>query len=198
MKIPEKSRERVVKGFTFIELVIVTAILPIVSLALYATFNNGIKIWQKVNSQIPEEDLDIFFEKFTVNLKDSFKFTGIYFIGREDMFQFPTLVNSSNLNKRTVGQVMYLYDQDSGILTRQKRDFSEIYMGQGGTTTDVIRNIKFLRFQYYFYDEGSQGYLWVDEWEDATPPLAVSIELEFKDEISGDKFIRTVSIPTAG
>ena len=50
-------------GFTLIELLIVAAMLGVVSLAIYSTFNNGLKLWQKVNKPVAGEDADIFFEQ---------------------------------------------------------------------------------------------------------------------------------------
>ena len=53
------------KGFTLIEVCLVSAMVAIISLAIYTTFANGIKIWQKAHTEILEEDVSIFFERFT-------------------------------------------------------------------------------------------------------------------------------------
>ena len=47
-------------AFTLVELLIVTAMLAVISLAIYSTFSSGLKIWQRVSKPIPEEDLGIF------------------------------------------------------------------------------------------------------------------------------------------
>jgi hypothetical protein len=67
--------------------------MPVVAFAIYASFNNGIKIWERVNKEIPGEDLNIFFDKFSVDLKNSFKFSGIKFSGKKNEVAFASIVN---------------------------------------------------------------------------------------------------------
>ena len=185
-------------GFTLIELLIVTALLAVISLAIYATFNSGVKIWQRVNKQIPEEDLDIFLEKFALDLRNSFKFNGFNFLGEEKRFEFPTLVNSPGMNKKTVGKVIYLYDSESNIIKRNLLDFSQIYNGEEGTAQELLKNVKSLKFRYYLYDKEKKEYLWQDEWLKEDLPLAVRIELEFGNGTEIRKFTKTVNIPVSG
>lgn len=183
-------------AFTLIEMLIVTAMLSIVSLAVYATFNNGIKIWQKINQEIPAEDMDIFFEKFTSDLKNSLKISSIDFYGQEDRFELPTLVNSRKLGI-TVGRVRYRFDYAKGEITRQKMDYSDIYNGGMGIEEALLRNVKSLKFQYYIYDSEKQKYLWQDEQIKQGLPLALRIELELKNNDQTNKFTKTVSIPVS-
>jgi len=185
-------------GFTFIELILVTAILAVVSLAIYTTFNNGIKIWQRINKQLPEEDVDIFFDKFARDLRNTSKFRGINFIGKEDRIEFASLINSRQLKKRTIGQVIYFYDTSVEILKREQRDFSQVFTGQEGLVTWALINFKSLKLQYYVYDREKKEYLWQEECLTGTMPLAVRIDLELKDGTQIHKFTKTVSIPISG
>ena len=114
----DTSRTQKVQGFTLIEMLVVTVMLSVISLAIYATFNNGIKIWQKINKPIPQEDLYIFLDRFVSDVKNTFKFTGLNFLGKVDRLEFPALVDSPRLNKKTVGQVVYFYNSTSGALNR--------------------------------------------------------------------------------
>jgi len=204
----KQANRQTKNGFTLIELLIVTALLAVISLAIYATFNSGVKIWQRVNKQIPEEDLDIFLEKFALDLRNSFKFNGFNFLGEEKRFEFPTLVNSPGMNKKTVGKVIYLYDSESNIIKRNLLDFSQIYNGEEGTTQELLKNVKSLKFRYYLYDKEKKEYLWQDEWlkedlprpseQERGLPLAVRIELEFGNGTEIKKFTKTVNIPVSG
>lgn len=185
-------------GFTLVEMLIVAAMLSVVSLAVYAVFNSGTKIWDRVNTQAPEEDLNIFFDKFTTDLKNSFKFTGIDFLGREDEFEFSTLVSSQRLNKKTVGQVVYSYDPMKKTLNREQRDFSQVYNEENGPITISLKDVTRLKFQYYFYDDEAKEYYWLDEWFEKTLPLAVRIELVLNGGKQSTKFTKTVTIPASG
>ncbi len=184
------------KAFTLIEMLIVTAMLSVVSLAVYATFNNGIKIWQRINQEMPAEEVDIFFEKFTSDLRNSLKVSNISSSGKEDEFELPALVNSRRLGM-TIGKVRYRFDYAKGALTRQRMDYSDIYNGESGIEEILLRNVKSLKFQYYIYDSEKQEYLWQDEWIKQELPLALRIELELKNNDQTNKFIKTVSIPVS-
>lgn len=185
------------RGFTLIELVIVAAILAIISLAVYSTFSSGIKIWQKINQNMPAEDVDIFFEKFTSDLRNSLKMADISFVGEEDKIEFATLVSSQRLQKTTVGKIRYRFDDGKDEIIRQKMDYSDIYNGEDGGEEALLKNIKYTKFQYYAYDTEKQRYLWQDEWIEEELPLAVRIEVELKNDEQTGKFIKTVSIPAS-
>jgi prepilin-type N-terminal cleavage/methylation domain-containing protein len=185
-------------GFTLVEMLIVAAMVSIVSLTMYAVFNNGLKIWQRVNSQIPESEVAILFDKLSLDLKNNTGFKGINFTGGRDKLAFATIVNSPALKKRTVGEVAYVYDSGSGTLTRVQKDFSQIYSKEEGTLTQSLANIESLRFQYYFYDKQNKVYLWLDEWSKKGIPLAVRLELGFNNGKETESFTKTVSIPVSG
>ncbi len=194
---PHAAHRTPKNAFTLVELLIVTAMLSIISLAIYSTFNNGIKIWQRINRSLPEEGLGIFLDKFSLDLKNTYKFTGLEFSGDRNRLEFMTLVNSPGLQKRTVGQVIYSYDSQNKILNREQRDYSQIYNDREGLANKVLTDIKSLKFRYYFYDGQRKKYLWLDEWSQETLPLAVRIEFEVGKEIGTNKVTKTVSIPVS-
>lgn len=183
------------QAFTLIELIIVAGALAVISLAIYAVFNSGMKIWENINIQVAEEDLNIFFDKFTTDLSNSFKFTGIDFLGKEDKLEFPTLVYSPNLNKKTVGQIIYSYNSAKEMLEREQRDFSQHYDDEKGTIALLLRNIKMVKFRYYVYDEETKEYFWQDEWFGEGLPVAVKLELILDDGTQSKRFAKTVTIP---
>jgi len=184
------------RGFTLIELIIVISVLSVVSLAVYTSFSNGINIWQRANEKSAEEDMDIFLDKFAADLKNSFKFTGIDFSGREDGLEFPVLLNSPGLHKRSVGKAVYSYDGKTDLLNREEVDFSQIYEDGKGSIRYSLKDVKSFKFQYYTYDKGRKEYLWLDEWVKDGLPLAVKIYLEIKDGDRINGFTRTVGVPT--
>jgi hypothetical protein len=173
-------------------------IISVVALAVYATLNNGLKIWQRINQVLPEEDLDIFFDRFALDLRNTFKFTGIAFLGKEDRLQFATLVNSPRLQATTVGELIYSYDDEAKALNREQRDFSQIYTENNGVIQQLISNIKSFKFLYYVYDVGKKEYLWQEESSKEDLPLAVRMELELLHGNKTKKITRTVGIPVSG
>ena len=183
-------------GITLIELLIVTVLLCVISFTLYATFSNGIKIWQRVNQEILEEDIDIFFEKFSTDLRKSFNFTSIHFSGDEEKIEFATVVESQRLKHRSVGKVIYFYDSSLKAIGRKQLDFSQISDNdERDMVVQLLKDVVSLKFQYYLYDNQSKEYLWQDKWEREKLPLAVRIELELGNVGQINKITRTVAIP---
>lgn len=191
-------RQRPKAGFTLIELLLVVAILSVVSLAMYAVLNNGLKIWQRINKQLPQEDAVIFSERFSRDLENSFKSASIKFTGRKEALEFATVVNSRSLQKNTIGRVAYFYDSQSAALNRKADDYSQIYTGVDNGYSRSLANIKSLRFWYYVFDELTKEAFWQDEWAKETLPFAVKMEFEIGDGSQIRKITQTVGIPAAG
>jgi prepilin-type N-terminal cleavage/methylation domain-containing protein len=186
------------KAFTLVELLIVTAMLGVVSLAVYAIFNNGFKVWQKVNKPLAEQDIDIFLDKWTIDLKNCLKMQGFSLAGDKFSLAIPTLVNSVGLNKKTIGKVVYSYDSQAKILNRQQSDYSQVFSGQEGNLSPILKNVEFFKFEYYYYDPAQKIYFWEDVCLNNPMPLAVRVELGSDESAKNDKLIKTVSIPISG
>ncbi|MDP3042453.1 MAG: prepilin-type N-terminal cleavage/methylation domain-containing protein [Candidatus Omnitrophota bacterium] len=185
-------------GFSLVELLVVTAMLGIISLAIFSTFNNGLKVWQKINKPLAEEDLGIFFDKLTQDLSNCLKSAGIPFTGGQNNLGVPTLVSSLRLKIDSVGLVTYAYVQQSGVLNRQSKDFSQLYNQQEDSPVVLLKNIASFKFEYYYFDTQKQEYIWKEEWLGAGLPLAVRVGLSLNDSSGTDKITRTISIPIGG
>jgi prepilin-type N-terminal cleavage/methylation domain-containing protein len=185
-------------GFTLVELLIVVVIFSMISFTLYSTFSNGIKIWQKIDQEIPEEDINIFLEKFSTDLRNAFKFTGLFFIGKRDRIEFNTLVNSARLKKRTVGKIAYSYNNQEEAFLRSQLDFSQLSTGSSEGIEQSLKNVNGVVFLYYFQNSQTKEYMWTDEWAAETLPLAVRIDLWFGYDEKRNKFSKTIGIPAGG
>ena len=64
-------------GFTLVELVLVTAMLSVVGLAAYSAFSNGIRLWKRVNEEVIQEDINMFFVKISRDLRNLSRYSGI-------------------------------------------------------------------------------------------------------------------------
>ncbi len=184
-------------GFTLIELLIVVAMMGAIGLALYGTLSSGIKIWQKSLETSPKEDLGIFFDKLSSDIRNSVKVTGMAFTGNQEGFKCPTIVNSAKLNARTVGEVKYKYESAAGKIRRHVLDYSDLYSVNDGTERYGIDGVKIAVFMYYIFDETKQEYLWVEGVSGEDPPFAVSVELEITKGGKTERYEKTVGIPIA-
>lgn len=184
-------------GFSLVELLVVTVLLGVLSLTLFSVFTSGIRIWQRVNRNLAEEDLCIFLDKFSLDLRNSFKFASIPFKGNEYSLEFATLVDSGAMRARTVGKTVYLYEPVGEQLMRQEKDYAQAYSDAQSASGELLKNVKSLRFQYYRYIKDKDEFIWQAEWPEEELPLAVRMELEFDNGRAIAKFSRTVSIPVS-
>jgi len=195
-------------GFTLIELVLVTAILAVIGMAVYGTFSNGVNIWKKVTEDNVVEDVNLFFEKISVDLRNSFKLTGIRFKGGRTQISFPSRMKYRGKDgiENTIGQVSYSLDKKREVLKRTKKNYSEVYLKGAGSSQILSENIKSLQFQYYIYDENYKKYSWVTRWQERDDtfgiqveeklPLIVKIKIGIPSENGEQTFVKTVQLPT--
>lgn len=196
------------KGFTLVEILLVTVILSMVALAVYTTFNNGIKLWKRMSQDVLQEDVNIFFSKISNDLRNSFRYSGIEFFGVEDSIAFaiPGKFRVQEEVESGIGQVSYSFCKKTNTINRVRTNYSQLYLDKPGPIYQVVSNIRSLNFQYYCYDTQQEEYLWVDAWnEEQVPlplevkidehlPLAVKIEVEFDDNNESKKLTKIVTI----
>ncbi len=195
-------------GFTFVEMLLVTLMVPVVAIALYAMLANGIKVWQLVNRESPQIDMNLFFERISEDLKNSFNYKTIKFVGTDISCTFPTLLKvhqRENGFKQVVGQVSYFYDADTKTLNRQAVDYQQLHSMKKPAARYLMENLESCSFKYYFYDDRKESFFWLNDWpvkelkiQEATLPLAVKIELVFAEGGNIEKRTKTVRIPIGG
>ncbi|MFH1045534.1 MAG: prepilin-type N-terminal cleavage/methylation domain-containing protein [Candidatus Omnitrophota bacterium] len=200
----ELVNPRTKKGFTLIETLLVTSMLAVVSLAVYGTFNSGIKIWQRLTQRMPVEDVSILFEKMTDDLRNSFSFDGLPFIGLGQSFSCATLVNTklqSGPEGLSAGKVVYFYNPKNKTINRQQFNYSEIYEDVFTRSRQMSEQVYSLRFQYYYYDPLRRVHgwkeLWLEEDEEARLPLAVRMTISFMENEEIREETKTIALPCA-
>lgn len=182
-------------GLTLIEMLIVSMILVVITLAVNSSLNSGVRVWRKINQELPQEALNIFFDKFSADLHNTLKITGIKFKGDDERLELPTAVKSESFPERSPGKIIYFYDRQKDELVRDARDYSDVYNDKRGGVRSLIKNIHKLKFSYYFFEAETKNYTWLEAWEKEGLPQAVRVELEIKDKDEIREFSRTVSIP---
>jgi len=184
-------------------MLVVLSMFALIGLTLFSTLNNGIKIWQRLNQTVKQEDVNLFFDRFSTELRNSFKFKTIEFRGNKEQINFPTLAASSlqgSMVIRGISEVSYSFDKADQELSKELRTYSQIYKGESGSNQKVLKDIDSLKFTYYYYDEDIEEYAWLEDWQSQNLPLAVRIELGFyidADEYELQTITRTIDIPVS-
>ncbi|MFH1339460.1 MAG: type II secretion system protein GspJ [Candidatus Omnitrophota bacterium] len=198
-RILNRNPNRAQAAFTLIEMLIVLAMFSLIGLAVVSTLSSGIKIWQRLTRAERQEDINIFFDRFAKELRNTFKFTAIKFRGEKDRIAFAAFVTtpgSSLAQESGIGEVDYSYGKSGRELSKQVRNYSQIYEGGSGSSRVLFTEVESVKFEYYFYDDKEKEYFWLEEWGlQDEPPLAVRVQLEFRNGQQSEKVTRTIDIP---
>jgi len=122
------------RGFTLIEMLLVSALLASLSLAIFLCLSNGLKLWQRTQQAVLQEDVAIFFDKFSGDLRNAFPFSTLAIEGQEYSFAFPTVVwmradrgsaRAADEFVDQLGRAQYAFDGAQGVVTRQQANYSQ-------------------------------------------------------------------------
>ncbi|MBF0122847.1 MAG: prepilin-type N-terminal cleavage/methylation domain-containing protein [Candidatus Omnitrophica bacterium] len=189
------------RAFTFIEILLVTSLIAILSLSIFTCFSNGLKLWDRSRREILTEDISIFFDRFASDLRNTFIFSTIPLDGGENSFVFPTVVLTkadeygSRRNEEFVdqlGRVRYAFDFEKGAIMRQQANYSQSTRNDWADAKTMAVGIKELKFKYYY--SGIKEYqLHADN--SVVLPSAVEVAVRFMQGGEEKTMSRFVSIP---
>ncbi len=198
MNTPNNRRRR---GFTLIEILLVAGLFSLCSVAIFRTFVSGVRLWEHAERFSVQEDISIFMDKLSEDLRNGFYFSKIKFNGMETQLSFPAFVTTpadENSSRKTeglidqIGAVKYHIDYEEHKLYRSQANYAQALKGQFADQRALIHSIDGIRFRYYFPDkEGLQAYA---KAQDAIPS-GVLVEVKFHDESSERTMSRFISIP---
>ncbi|MDD5225734.1 MAG: type II secretion system protein [Candidatus Omnitrophica bacterium] len=161
------------KGFTLIELMLVAVMLGALGLAIVATFAGGLKIFNRMQSYtVTRADVLLVIEKMERDLRNTFSFKGIDFIGGPKRMTFPSVlrtVSAKGQVKESPGSVSYYRDDSSHerALSREEKAYAQAVKKGSSEHGDiaVLAPIEDVDFQYFSYDPEAKTYSWGNEWD---------------------------------
>jgi hypothetical protein len=196
-------------GLTFVEMVLATAMVSIIAIAVYGMIANGLKVWLIVNQESPQIDSTLLFEKMDLDFKNAVCFKGIEFSGNQTSVCFAcvsgTAVSNNGFNQG-IGEVKYYYEQSSRSFNRQYIDYEQLSASKQPESRSLINNINNGVFKYYFFDQQKKAFLWSNIWppESFVPgdnqalPLAVQVSMVIGSEKTLTTLTKTLNIPIGG
>lgn len=164
-------------GMTLIEILIVVSIMSMVSVAIYASLSNGLKVWKRHHELVVEEDIVIFFEKLTQDLRNAFEFSQFEIEGQEQKFSFPTIVQIQMDDEmiQQIGKVEYYFDLLDRSMYRREAQYGQALQEQYGMPVKLIANIQQFMIRFYYITEDGESVFSSPE-----QGLPAGIEIEFK------------------
>jgi len=193
-------------GFTFIEMMLVTAMVGVIAIALYGMISNGLKVWEVVNQETPQLNSTVLFEKMTMDLENGVFFKDIAFIGDENSCSFSCISRTAKAENgffNGVGKVRYFYDNSNKSFKRQYVDYNQFSALKQPDGRILIGNISKILLNYYFFDEQKKVFLWSNVWPPESYesenkkswPLALRANIVFEIEERILQKVKTFNIP---
>ncbi|OVE76581.1 hypothetical protein BVX97_00705 [bacterium E08(2017)] len=187
------------RGFTLVELLVVTLLLSLVAAALGACLTGGIKAWESVQN-FNELELNVMpplliLEKEMMN---SIDFYGVEFAGDAQMVQFASVIKSADNSglPPAIGTIQYYFDKRKHILFRKQWLYPD---DEPDAQEVVVSSLNEVSFEYYFVDQdiaGNSNGEWGEFRDKGTNFLgAVRIQLGTDKEDEAKELTRTIVLP---
>ena len=173
------------RGLTLVEITLAAVLTAMIALALYSAIAGGMRVWKRGIEEFVEQDIAIFFERFSQDARNAYFYPGYKLIGNKTTFSLPTFVwqdmSADHFLEGAprlmmMGAVRYSYDPLSSPDRVQKSQmtYSDLYRENEPPFTDALAGISDCAFQYYGFDESKKEMVWSDQW-----PL--------QDQVSADR-----------
>lgn len=175
-------------AFTFVEMLVVVTIFSILSVAVYATFASGMRMWGRVqDAALSQRKAALRLEKMSSDLRQILYFPQIGFAGKSNEVSFPSLSANNELVK-----VTYFFEQNN--LLRKQELYKDILeeKKEEVKAKSLLTEVEDLKFEFAYKEIDKEEYSWKDEWnkEDGLP-IMVKIELKTQNT----DLAKTITIP---
>lgn len=187
-------------GFSLIELLLVITLFPVVSFALYSNFSSGVNLWKALKTELPYEDVHIFFEESSADFHNALRYADIHFAGNKEglVFAASTTTPLELGGERGIGQLTYFYDSSQKAIVREKKNLSEFYKEKPGQKRQIVRGVSFFEISYFARDPKDRVFRWLEEWNSGEKnifPVAVRFNFEVVAALETKYYTKTFPIP---
>lgn len=192
------------KGFTLTEVLLVSAMFAVISLAVFNAFSNGFKLWARGEHVMVEGDMAIFLDRIGEDLRSVAHITGIPFKGESSGLSFPAIIlaptdrNGSRSSEGTgsqIGAVRYTFDPAEKKIYRSQAAYGQALKSEWPQGVEVASLIEDVTFTYYFTaDRGLE----VKTQTEQGLPMGVMIDLQIMIDGQIRHFRRFLLVPVGG
>ena len=197
MKIPRH-------GFTLAEILLVSVMFAVISLAVFNAFSNGFKLWARGQHVLVEGDMAIFLDKLAGDLRQTVIISGIPFKGNSTEIIFPAMIigptdqygsRSKEGSGAQIGAVRYLFEPYEKKIYRFQAGYGQALKGEWSAPVEVANLIEDITVRYYFTaDRGLE----VKSQTDEGLPMGLEIDVKFLVDDQPVHMRRFMIIPVGG
>jgi len=183
-----------------IETILVMGLLATISIVIFGTLSNGLKIWKRGYQSVAEEDLLIFFDKMSHDVHNAVELRQLTSEGKDSSFAFPTIVRTPADAKlaldseyvEQIGKVEYYFDAAQRGIFRRQANYSQALENKYGQERLLVADVRSVNFQYY--DQKTKQFQLLPETT-AQLPAAVRVTVSFGSTHHPQSIVKLISIP---
>lgn len=189
------------RGFTLMEMLLVTVLVSMTGAAVFSAFNNGLKLWRYSAQLTNEQDAAIALDRIGSDLRAVLPVSAINFNGTAMQMSFPAIIlapadkksaRASESLADQIGAVQYRFDPAERKILRRQATYGQALKKQWGPEQEVAKGIDELVFQYY---EGDQKEEAVKSSIEAKVPAGVMMQMHIQGEGPDRRLKRYFAIP---
>lgn len=191
------------RGFTLTEVLLVSAMFAVISLAVFNAFSNGFKLWARGQHVMVEGDTAIFLDRLSEDLRQTVLISGIPFKGDTSELSFPAIILAPTEGSRVqegigaqLGAIRYVFDPSQKKIFRYQATYGQALKAQWSDPVegaDLIENIT-LRYYLAAADHG----LDIKTQTEEGIPVGVMVDVQFLVEGQVFHMRRFLIIPVGG
>ena len=192
------------RAFSLVEMLIVSALVATISIAVANAFGNGLKLWQRADLLSHDAGVGIFLDQMAEDCRQVQLMKTLSFKGDSRQVELPTIVTLNADPKSTraneglidsLGKVRYRYDDALHLIYRSRVNYGDAFYKRFSTEDIVIQSIESMSFKYYVItDKGLEE----KDSVDGSVPYAMAISLTFKQDGVVSSIERFFPIPVGG
>lgn len=169
------------RGFTLLELLIVTAIVAVASAVVLGGFAAGIRVWERAREfSGPRTTTRLAMAVVRKDLRNMISCRAAIFKGGSSWVEFPSVVSGGGDSPLWPGTTRYEFVQGMMMRLSQGMDAS----GSMPETREVILSgVNTVSFRYGDAGErGQEAVTWAHDWEGRTNvPVAIKVTVQFQE-----------------
>lgn len=153
------------RGFTLVEVLVVTSILSVTLVVLYSGFQIGMAAYKQTEENLNKSrEGDIFVFQLSQELAQSFPYLKSSFRGKEDSIAFPTELRRASEKDFLPALYAVEYRAERGTLVRSERKLRKDKLREEPPVQETIfEGLSVCRFEYLML-EGNRELKWQKNW----------------------------------
>lgn len=197
-------------GFTLLELLIAVTIFSIAAVAIYTSFNVGIRAWRKAeNSYKIKQEARYAFNTIARELRNAISFTvedsegplANSFDGSSNEVSFwkaLKITSPKDGYSEGIYKITYSFDEEAKTLYYILRTYKESLTEEDGNKSLLTSGVSDFKLEYAYKD--GEEIVWDGRWKEqgADIPFGVKVHLTYLSQSEGEvvEFSETIFIPT--